>query len=163
MKFLSIALLVFLSVTANAGFEGLSAGTSINVFNRINCGTGLTCTRVKDKFNMVGSGSVSPIVSIATDTTVTIAQCGSTFINSAVARIDLPLPSTSLGCKYTFVTGLGSNFDVNPDNASLILVQTNAAGDAVRNAATGSSITIMAKSATEWAPLSVVGTWSDIN
>lgn len=165
MKLLSLLLALVFSVTAIAGFEGMNAGTSLNVFNRINCSTGVSCTRVKDKFTItsVNTGVLESQVAIATDTTATIAQCGSTFINSAAAKVNLPEASTALGCQMTFVTGLAANFDVNPDNADMIEVQTDVAGDMVRNAATGSSITIQAISGSQWAPISVTGTWSDAN
>lgn len=99
----------------------------------------------------------------ATATTITVAQCGSTFINSGAVQMELPEASAVLGCRLTFVTGNASNFDVNPDDADQILVQTNAAGDAIRNATLGDSITLEAISASQWAPISVVGSWADIN
>ena len=53
--------------------------------------------------------------------------------------------------------------DVNPDDADQILIQTNAAGDAIRNGVAGDTIVLEAISASKWAPVSVVGTFSDIN
>ncbi len=99
----------------------------------------------------------------ATATTITAAQCGSTFINTGAVAINLPEASTVLGCRLTFITGNASNFDVNPDDADQILVETNAAGDSMRNATLGNSITVEAISASQWAPVAVSGTWSDIN
>jgi hypothetical protein len=99
----------------------------------------------------------------ATATTLTIAQCGATIYNSGAVQIELPEASTALGCRYTFVTANAANFDVNPDNADQILVATNAAGDAIRNATLGNSITIEATSASEWTEVAIIGTWSDIN
>lgn len=99
----------------------------------------------------------------ATATTITAVQCGSTFINTGAVQMELPEASAVLGCRLTFITGNASNFDVNPDNADQILVQTNAAGDAMRNATLGNAITIEAISASQWAPVAVSGTWSDIN
>lgn len=61
MKMILVLLLAtVMSFTASAGFEGLSDGTSLKIFNRINCGTGLTCTKVGNKFNMV-SGAASSV------------------------------------------------------------------------------------------------------
>jgi hypothetical protein len=77
--------------------------------------------------------------------------------------MELPEASTVLGCRLTFITGNASNFDVNPDDADQILVETNAAGDAIRNATLGNSITIEAISASQWAPVAVIGTYSDID
>ncbi len=163
MKFLTLALFA-LSLTAHAGFEALNQGTSLNIFNRINCSTGINCTRVKDKLTVSTAGGLETHVAIATATTVTLAQCGSTFINSVAAVVTLPTATSAIGCEYTFITGINQNFDIDPaTNTNQILVQTNAGGDMVRNAATGSTISLRAISTTEWAPTSVVGTWSDAN
>lgn len=99
----------------------------------------------------------------ATATTITAAQCGSTFINTGAVQMELPEASAVLGCRLTFITGNASNFDLNPDNADQILVQTNAVGDATRNATLGNSITLEAISASQWTPVAISGTWSDIN
>lgn len=132
------------------------------------------------KFTMTTGGNVSMVGTLtgdggdalsgflqkqvaATATTITAAQCGSSFINSGAVQMELPEASAVLGCRLTFITGNASNFDINPDNADQILVETNAAGDAMRNATLGDSITIEAISASQWAPISAVGTWSDIN
>lgn len=99
----------------------------------------------------------------ATATTITAAQCGSTFYNTGAVAINLPEASAVLGCRITFITANASNFDVNPDDADTILVETNAAGDSMRNATLGNSITVQAISASQWAPVAVSGTYSDIN
>ncbi len=100
----------------------------------------------------------------ATAVAITVAQCGSTFINSGAVAMSLPEASTALGCRLTFVTGNASNFDVNPDDADQILVLTNAAGDAIRNATLGNSVVLQAISASEWAVIGKEqGTYTDIN
>lgn len=161
MNFLLTCLLaIFMVFPAMAGFEGLQEGTSLKLFNQINCGPGLSCSRLDDKFYMQsGLGSQTA----ATVTTITSAQCGETFYNAGAVQIELPEASAVLGCRLTFVTANASNFDINPDDADQILIQTNAAGDAMRNATLGNSITIQAISATQWTPIAVIGTWSDIN
>lgn len=232
------------NTTLHAGFEGQQAGTSLKLFNVINCSTGLTCTRVKDKFTMVSSptvsgaaititgaeatdgilniiadegdddgddwaikslasgnslvfqnnvgGSLATLFSVstagalsvtgdlsgdggdqlvgflqnrilATATTLTAAQCGSTVYNGGAVEIELPEASTVLGCRYTFVTANAANFDIDPDGADQILVQTNAAGDMIRNATLGNTITIEAISASQWAVVGILGTWADAN
>lgn len=108
------------------------------------------------------AGQLAPQVA-ATATTITAAQCGSTFSNSGAVQMELPEASTVIGCTLTFVTLNASNFDVNPDNADQILTQTNAVGDAMRNATVGNSIMIRAVSASQWAVIGINGTWSDIN
>lgn len=236
-RFLTVMILtVFMAMPAFAGFRAYNASTDLKIFDAIQCSTGLTCTREKDKLKIVSSptistGSLSIVgaeagdatltmsadesddsgddwrlqsvasgnaftisndtsgsqvakLSIATSgnvtftgsivghkqnqvaataTTLTAAQCGSSIINTGAVQVELPEASTVLGCRYTFITGNASNFDVNPDDADQILVQTNAAGDAMRNATLGNAITIEAISASQWAPVSVQGTWSDIN
>ncbi len=52
MKFLMVTIFALFSLNASAGFEGLADGTSLKIFNRINCGTGLSCTKIGDKFNL---------------------------------------------------------------------------------------------------------------
>lgn len=241
---LALALVLFATLTANAGVRAYNGTTDLKLFDTLQCSTGLTCSRVGDKlkivssptittgaltvagaeaadasmtlqadesddsgddwkfaaaasgnslvisndtsgsqvakFTMTTAGNVSMVGTLsgdggdalsgflqkrvaATATTITAAQCGSTFYNSGAVQMELPEASTVLGCRLTFITANASNFDVNPDNADQILVQTNAAGDATRNATLGNSITIEAISASEWAPVAVVGTWSDIN
>lgn len=245
MKTLSLLLALVFSLTVHAGFEGLSAGSSLDIFNKLDCSTGLTCTKVKDKFTMVASptlaaapvsftaaaitdavlslisnngaangdtwkikalatgnalsfynnvsgadvlkfsissgGNISTVGNVigtganqlygflnqqiaATAVTITAAQCGSSFINTGIVTINLPEASTVLGCRITFITGNAAAFDVNPDNADVILATaTNVAGDAISNATLGNSITLEAISAVNWAPVAVFGTYTDIN
>lgn len=178
MKSLLLILTLMFSSLTFAGFEGLNDGTSLGIFNRVNCDASLSCTKVKDKFTLAFSGALTgDIVGdggdqlygflqnqvAATATTITAAQCGSSFINSGAVQMELPEASAVLGCRLTFITGNASNFDVNPDDADQILVETNAVGDAIRNATLGNSITIEAISASQWAVISVIGTYSDID
>ena len=58
---MKLFLLLFFAITfsfsANS-FEGLNNGTSLKIFNRIDCSTGMTCTRGADgKFTMVSGVS----------------------------------------------------------------------------------------------------------
>lgn len=46
---------LLLPVMAWAGFQGYSGTTSLGVFNKLVCGSGLTCTSVNGKLNMVSS------------------------------------------------------------------------------------------------------------
>lgn len=61
MKNLILAIgVLFLTTSALAGFEGLNGGVSLKIFDRINCGAGLTCTRTKGgKFDMVSSPTIT--------------------------------------------------------------------------------------------------------
>lgn len=61
MKFLNFAatlLLATLCSPAHAGFQGLNGSTSLGIFNKLKCSTGLTCTKVGDSFSMVSSPSI---------------------------------------------------------------------------------------------------------
>jgi galactitol-specific phosphotransferase system IIB component len=113
-----------------------------------------------------GSNSISGFVDelvLATATTITASQCGQTFYNSGAIEMELPEASTVLGCKLTFVVMNAAAFHVDPDAADLILNSTNVAGDRILNSTLGSSITITALSASQWAVTSVNGTWTDAN
>ena len=100
----------------------------------------------------------------STTTTLTAAQCKSTIVNDSADVVSLPEASTVLGCRYTFIVGNVSNFDINPDNADQIMLLTDAAGDAIRADAIGESVTLEAISASAWAPVGAEkGTWTDVN
>lgn len=171
---------LFISLNVNAGFEvKTDAAGSLGIFNRINCDASLTCARIANGvLDISSSGAFTADVVgdggdqlygflqnqvAATATTITASQCGSSFINGGAVQMELPEASTVLGCRLTFITGDASNFDVNPDDADQILVETNAAGDAMRNATLGNSITIEAISASEWVVVAINGTYSDID
>ena len=148
------------SITNINAFEGLNDDVSLKIFSRINCGNSIECTRKgQGIFNIAMKQSQV----VATATTITEAQCGSTFINGGAVQMELPEASSVLGCRLTFVTGDASNFDINPDDADQILIETDAAGDAIRNATLGNSITLEAISASQWTLISVSGTYADIN
>ena len=85
------------------------------------------------------------------------------FLYSGAVLMNLPEASTVIGCTYTFITANATNFDINPDDADQLVVGTNVAGDAMRNATLGNSITVKAIDSTRWMIVSVFGTWSDIN
>lgn len=141
------------------------------------------------KFSLSTGGAVSSIVSLtgngtgvdvgflksqitSTTTTLTIAQCGSTIVNDSADVLTLPEASTALGCRYTFVVANASNLDINPNDATDLILPFHlyestaiapSAGDAIRSATLGASITIEAVGANAWAVVSVVDTWADIN
>lgn len=158
----AIGIVLFFAMTAFAGFRGYQNTTDLGIFQTVKCSTGLSCTKVGDKLQVVSGSALATLVA-ATATTITASQCGSVFYNSGAVVINLPEASTVLGCKLTFVTLNASNFDVNPDNADQILVATNAAGDSIRNATLGNTITLQAVSASQWVVLGQTGTYLDNN
>lgn len=100
----------------------------------------------------------------ATATTITAAQCGSTFYNTGAVVINLPNGAAGLlGCRLTFITLNASNFDINPGNSDQIMLLTNAAGDAIRNATVANTVVLQYAATNVWVDLAHNGTWSDIN
>lgn len=181
-KFLSIIVFLTYSVTTLATVKFInSSNLDLGHFNKIKCATGITCAQSSGNLLMTVQGPLTLTGGIAGDggdtlvgliqnqiasttTTLTIAQCGSTIVNNSADVVSLPEASTALGCRYTFIVGNVSNFDVNPDNADQIMLLTDAAGDAIRADAIGESITLEAISASAWAPVGAEkGTWTDIN
>jgi len=169
------ALLV--AIPALAGFQAFQSSTNLGVFSQVTCSTGLTCTKVGGKLNMVSTnaGVLQNQVAGST-TTLTSAQCGSTIVSDSADVVTLPEASTVLGCRYTFVCGTADDFDVNPNDATDVIGPVNSvaagtgaaitpsAGDAIRCTDIGSSITLEAVGADRWAPLGVGnGAWSDVN
>lgn len=154
--------------SAYAGFEGINGTTSLKIFNKLKCDTdSMSCAKVGDKFEVNVSDAVltkiQPRVAAST-TALAAANCGSTVVNAGAVVQPLPKGTTALiGCRYTFITGNASNFDVNPDNADTILALTNAAGDSIRNATVGNSVTLELVSATTWAAVAIYGTYTDNN
>lgn len=161
--FLTLSLLFLLAFSANA-FEIKNDSTSLGLSNKIDCSTGINCTlnKVSGITTMTTVGALETVVESST-ASILSTQCGSTFVNTATSQFELPEASTVIGCTLTFVTGATSTLVVNPDDADQILVETNAVGDAISNATNGNSIMLQAISASEWAPLSNVGTWADAN
>lgn len=155
---------VLFGMTALAGFRAETSTANLGLMNVISCGSGLSCTKSGAKLNLSdsGYGTLQNRI-LATATTLTSSQCGSTIYNGGAVVINLPEASTVLGCRFTFITLNASNFDINPDNADIIMNSTNVAGDASRNATVGDNITLEAISATQWTVISSKGTWSDAN
>lgn len=167
MKGLSILCLsLLISIPAIAGFRGYDESSDLKLFSAIACeGSGISCSRgTRDKLVV----AVSPLgvlrtPVLATATTITSAQCGSTFYNAGAIEMELPEASTVIGCRLTFVTLNAANFDIDPDAADIILVQADAAGDKIRNATLGNTVTLEAVSASQWVVVGILGTWADAN
>ncbi len=162
-KFLTVVFLLMFGISALA-FRAENATSNLGLLSVISCSTGMSCSKSGGKL-VVASTNLGVLQNriLATATTLTAAQCGSTVYNGGAVVINLPEASTVLGCRYTFITANASNFDINPDNADVILNSTNVAGDASRNATVGNSITLEALDAVNWAVVGINGTWSDAN
>jgi len=111
----------------------------------------------------------------STTTTLTIAQCGSTIVNDSADVLTLPEASTALGCRYTFAVANASNLDINPNDGTDIIspfadyagagaTVSPSAGDAIRGATVGMSITLEAVGNDRWVVIGgAQGTWADVN
>jgi len=163
-KFITVFVLMLFGIAAVAGFRGETSTSNLGLLNVISCSTGMSCTKSGAKMVIASNDlGIQQNRILATATTLTVAQCGSTIYNGGAIVINLPEASTVLGCRFTFITANASNFDINPDNADVILNSTNVAGDASRNATVGNSITLEALNAVNWAVVSINGTWTDAN
>lgn len=158
MKTIIALFVLILSMSAFAGFEGLDQGRSLKLFNRLNCTEGLECSRFKDMFIIQTKKTVEQNTAVAGS--LTAEACGTTLVNSGAVAVTLPTPV--VGCKITFITGDASNFDIDPGAAS-ILTLTDSAGDSIRNATLGNSITLQAISSTQWVAVAIHGTYTDID
>ena len=179
MKMLIGLLIVFCSLSAFAGFEGKNGGTSLGIFNRLDCGAGMTCSRAaKGTMTLVASSAGLLQDQVAsTTTTITSSQCGSTFVSDSADVMTLPEASTVLGCRLTFVCGTADDFDINPSDgtdtigtvASITGTNTTtvlapSAGDAIRCTDIGSSIMLEAVGADLWVSIgNANGIWTDVN
>lgn len=110
---------------------------------------------------------------VATTTaSVTLAQCGKSFVSDSTDVMTLPEASTVLGCRYTFICGTTDDLDINPadgtdqigrvSNESTVI--TPSAGDAIRCTDVGSSIVLEAIGANLWSAVGQAnGVWTDVN
>lgn len=163
---LGFALVLFTAFAAHAGFRAYNGTTDLKVMQGITCSSGVNCVVAKNAQLVISTDGANALRSrqIATGAqTLTSAACGKTIYNTATSVQTLPLAASVLGCRITFVTANASNFDINPNDTDSILVLANAAGDAVRNATLGNSLTIEATAALQWTQISTVGTWTDVN
>lgn len=166
MGFLVVAVMTLFAFESTAGVRVYNGTRDLNIFDSIKCSTGLTCSKTGAKATFVlnyGVATLSPLVA-ATATTITAAQCGSTFYNAGAVVIKLPKGTAALaGCTLTFATMNASNFDVNPDDLDVIVALTNATGDMIRNATLGNTVMLRLVSATQWVAVGISGTWTDAN
>lgn len=143
-----------------------SSDTELGNFVDVKCSSNLSCAHVSGKL-VVDIDNVDGVLQTqvaATATTITAAQCGSTFINSGVIEMELPEASTVLGCRLTFIVGAAAALTIDPDAADQILLLTDAAGDSLVADAAGESLVLEAISATQWAPVGAEkGIWTDSN
>ena len=178
MKFLVsvlfLAVLVF-STNLFAGFEGMNGGSSLKIFDRINCGTNVTCTRTsRGIFNIAsatavvgdGTGSMYGYLQeqgTATTSTLTAADCGKSYVTATTAEFDLPEASTVLGCRYTFTNGTTDVLTVDPYDNDFLYRVADASSDSITSDLIGNSVTLEAITALGWAAVHYTTSWTDAN
>ena len=122
----------------------------------------------------IGSNNISGFLvkQVAiTSTSITAAQCGSTFVGDSADVIVLPEASTVLGCVLTFVAGTADDVDINPADGTDVIGSITAsggtinpsAGDAIRMTDIGTSVTLQAVGANLWVATSHNGPITDVN
>ena len=114
-------------------------------------------------------GMLWTVTNDADGKTMTIAESQTVQTNSGAVGAgiwNLPEASTAIGMTFTFVVIAAQNMDINPDAADIILAATNAAGDAIRSATVGDTVTLIAVDATNWVVKSMYPAatdWVDVN
>lgn len=101
-----------------------------------------------------------------TPVTVSAGDAGQIYDNTGAGGavvFNLPEASTVIGKSFTFCVTAAQNLDVNPADGDTILGLTNAAGDAIRNATLGGSITLTVLDAANIVATAYQGTWTDVN
>lgn len=158
---------VLFSVFGFAGFQGYQGVTNLGLFQAVKCSTGLTCSKVGTKLNIVTTTlGLLETTTAASAVSISTSQCGSTFALGVSTATQMGLPTATsaiIGCKLTFITAIASNFQINPDNGDQILVLTNASGDRISNTTLGNTVTLQAAAVSQWVVVGEKGTWADSN
>ena len=116
-----------------------------------------------------GNFSIKTLVEVTAHTgtgNITAAECrgGVTTNTGAGGAVVLTLPDAEIGMSILVVLTVAQDVDINPQDGEQILVLTDSAGDAISSDATiGSSVTLIAVSATQWMPVGQNGTWTDVD
>ena len=116
-----------------------------------------------------GNYAISALVTVTAHTgtgNITAAECrgGVTTNTGASGGITITLPDAQIGMAIIVVLTVAQDVDIDVQAGEQILVLTDAAGDAISSDSTiGSSVTLIAISATQWMPVGQNGTWTDVN
>ena len=157
----------------NSSAISIGTGTTLGTSNAINIGTGwdaalsigspfvTTSTVTGDGGDALGG--FKQTLNTVTTSGVTAAMAGNAFLFSGAGVQSLPEASTVLGSRFLFILGTAANGDINPDDADIFLYGGCSAGDALRADAAGEAIEVMAITASEWAVITIQGTWTDVN
>jgi len=145
-------------------FEGATA----NDFETTITATDPTADRtvtIPDK-NVTLESAIKTVTADANGKTIGAAETGDVQSCGGAGVWNLPEASTCVGCIFHFVVTAAQNVDVNPDDGDQIIGLTNAAGDAVRCAAIGGTLSLLVVDNTNIAAFASYcpgGAWADIN
>lgn len=102
-----------------------------------------------DKYWGVGSGGARPAPPYAS---------GATFVAKTATPVDLQLPPTKLGFKYTLFIAVAGAHKITPRATDQIIGKAD--GQAYTGAAVGDSITVVGDGDLGWMVVAKTGTWS---
>jgi hypothetical protein len=179
-KFIVALLLIVTPIALYAGVRAYNtSGLLLGSFASVSCGTNISCSQSSGKLAIDVLAAPTGLLQnqvASTTTTITAAQCGSTFVSDSADVLTLPEASTVLGCRLTFVCGTADDFDINPADATDVIgitgsitgantttVLAPAAGDALRCTDIGAGFVLEAVGADLWAVLSTNGIITDVN
>jgi len=174
----TLLLLALLTLTANSAFADRyynSSDTLLGTFSNVKCGTNVNCAQTAGKLVIAAVNGKSTIVA-STTTTITAAQCGSTFVSDSADVLTLPEASTVPGCILDFVCGTADDFDVNPNDgtdkigiagsitgSNTTTTIAPSAGDAIRCTDIGAGFTLKAVANDLWSVQRTTGIITDVN
>jgi len=126
-----------------------------------------TADRIATIPDATGYVSLANVTALTATTNLNANQCyGTIFTNTNIADSTVNLPVAVVGMAVTFVNTDVNDITINPQDGTSIICNglTPAAGDAISSdKALGSSVTLAATTTTEWAVISKIGTWADVN
>lgn len=112
MKGLMFLVLSLFSTVAFAGFQGFNGTTDLKVFNSIKCSSGLTCSKVGDKFQIVAGSSSSTLftnygrsLDSLTGGTSTTPSATTVYLSQVLVSA----PTTLTGIKINSAATVGTN------------------------------------------------------
>lgn len=149
------------------------ASATDNAVARFNLTTGKlvqnSSVTIDDDGHLDTSGKITGLVRVTAYTStgnIAAQDCRGGIVTNTGAggAVVLTLPDAVQGMSVMVILTAAQDVDINPQDGEKILILTDAAGDAVSSDATvGSSLTLIAVSATEWMPVGQNGTWTDAN
>jgi len=112
-----------------------------------------------EMFGVVNSDKIWPLT-VAGAKAAPLYASGTAFVANVATAVDLQLPATKLGLKYTLYIGLAAAHKMTPVAADKFLQGAKTDGQALTGAAVGDSITVIGDGKDGWLVTSMKGTWT---